>query len=217
MLEVACFVCGPLENNVYLVICTETGRCAVIDPGLETEAVLEAINARGLGVDYVLNTHGHFDHVFSNALYVATFGAMLAIHPGDLAFLRQMPQTAESWGFPGAEPSPEPGLLLEHGAVLKLGLHVLAVRHTPGHSPGQVAFCCPGHALVGDTLFYRGIGRWDLPGADYSALEHSVREQLYTLPGETLVWPGHGPHTTIGEEQRLNPYIGDGARFLPKV
>ncbi|MBA4355888.1 MAG: MBL fold metallo-hydrolase, partial [Novosphingobium sp.] len=94
-----------MENNVYLVTCTETGRCAVVDPGIETEAVLEAINQRGLGVDYVLNTHGHFDHVFSNALYVETFGAMLAIHPGDLPMLRRLPETAESWGFPGATPS----------------------------------------------------------------------------------------------------------------
>jgi hydroxyacylglutathione hydrolase len=217
MLEVVCFVCGPLENNVYLVTCTETGRTAVIDPGMETEALLEEINSRDLGVDYVLNTHGHFDHVFSNALYVSAFGALLGIHPADLPLLRNMPITAESWGFPGATPSPEPGLLLEHGTVLKLGLHEITVRHTPGHSPGQVALCLPGHALVGDTLFHRGVGRWDLPGSDFHALERSIKEQLYTLPEETVVWPGHGQHTTIGEEKRLNPYIGDGARFLPKV
>lgn len=217
MLKVACFVCGPLENNVYLVSCTETRRCAVIDPGMETEAVQEEINAGDLGVDYVLNTHGHFDHVFSNALYVAVYGAQLAIHQADLPFLRQMPETAEAWGFPGATPSPEPGLLLEHGAVLQLGRCQIHVRHTPGHSPGQVAFCLPGNAVVGDTLFHRGIGRWDLPGANYHALERSVKEQLYTLPDATIVWPGHGQHTTIGEEKRLNPYIGDGARFLPKV
>jgi hydroxyacylglutathione hydrolase len=217
MLEVACFVCGPLENNVYLVTCTETGRCAVVDPGIDTEAVLEAITQRDLSVDYVLNTHGHFDHVFSNALYVSTYGAQLAIHPADLPLLRNLRASAEAWGFPGATPSPEPGLLFEHGMALRLGLHDIIVRHTPGHSPGQVALCLEGHALVGDTLFYRGVGRWDLPGSDYHALERSIKEQLYTLPGLTIVWPGHGQRTTIDEEQRLNPYIGDGARFTPKV
>jgi glyoxylase-like metal-dependent hydrolase (beta-lactamase superfamily II) len=206
-----------LQNNVYLVICEETERAAVVDPGIDAEELLEEIARRDLAVDYLLITHGHFDHVYSAARFAEATGAALAIHPADLPLLEHLPDTAASWGFPGAPAAPAPGLLLAHGQRIRLGMHELEVRHTPGHSPGHVAFVAPGHALVGDTLFYRGVGRWDLPGANYDDLERSIREQLYTLPGATVVWPGHGQRTTIGEELRFNPYIGNGARFTPKV
>jgi hydroxyacylglutathione hydrolase len=217
MLSVKRFVCGPLENNVYVVVNDAAGCCAIIDPAPGSARVLAHVEKQALAVRYLLLTHGHFDHVFALAEFHAKFGAPIALHPGDREMYDRLPETAAQWGVPDAQTPPPPDILLEHGQVLDLDGAAITVRHTPGHSPGQVAFVLPGHALVGDTLFRRGIGRWDLPGADYHTLERSIREQLYTLPPETVVWPGHGPETTIDEEIQHNPYIGDGARFTPKI
>jgi glyoxylase-like metal-dependent hydrolase (beta-lactamase superfamily II) len=211
------FVCGPLANNVYLVVSAETRQCAVVDPGMDAEVVLNLIGERGLEVVYILNTHAHFDHTFSNAAFSQATGAPLALHPADLPLLERLVESATGWGFSGGMPSPEPQIELAHGQRLELAGEMLEVRHTPGHSPGQVAFIFQGNALVGDTLFWRGVGRWDLPGADLAQLEHSIRRQLFSLPDETVVWPGHGEQTTIGEEKRFNPYFGDDARFAPKT
>lgn len=215
MFNVITHVCGPIQNNVYLLIDADTAECAVIDPAMDSAAVIDDIERRGLSVRYVLLTHGHFDHAYAAAGFCSRFNAPLAVHPLDAAFLDQLPATCEQWGFPAATAPPVPQILLAHGQHLQLGAGAIEVRHTPGHSPGQVAFIAEGHALVGDTLFYRAIGRYDLPGSNYDDLRDSILEQLYTLPGETIVWPGHGPQTTIDQERRLNPYFGDSARFQP--
>jgi hydroxyacylglutathione hydrolase len=217
MLIVRQFVCGPLANNVYVISSEDTGDCALIDPGQDSEETLEYIRDNQLTARYILLTHAHFDHVFALAEAKQQLAVPIAMHPDDLPFLRNLPETAATWGFTGAKPAPEPDIHLAHGQVLELGDLQLEVRHTPGHSPGQVAFVGPGHAIVGDTLFWRGIGRYDLPGSDFHALRRSIEEQLYTLPGETVVWPGHGQETTIDEERRFNPYIGKGARFSPQL
>lgn len=217
MLSVERYVCGPLANNVYLLVCAETRQCAVVDPGMDAEAVLDSIRERGLEVAYILNTHAHFDHIFLNAAFCQATGALLAMHPADLPLLERLVESAAGWGCPGGTPSPRPEIELAHGQRLELAGEMLEVRHTPGHSPGHVAFSFEGNVLVGDTLFWRGVGRWDLPGADLAQLEHSIRQQLFTLQDETVVWPGHGEQTTIGDEKRFNPYFGDDARFIPKT
>jgi glyoxylase-like metal-dependent hydrolase (beta-lactamase superfamily II) len=217
MLKVEQFVCGPLQNNVYVFSSDSGGDCAIVDPAIDSAPALAYINAQGLKPRYILLTHAHFDHVFGLAEVKRQLDAPIALHADDLPMLKQMPDIAASWGFAGAPAPPQPEILVEHGQQLDLGDSRIEVRHTPGHSPGQVAYIIGGHAFVGDTLFWRGIGRYDLPGADYHALMRSIQEQLYTLPGETIVWPGHGQHTTIDEERRLNPYIGEGARFAPQL
>lgn len=217
MLEVKRFVCGPLENNVYLLIDDDSRQCAVVDPGIASDEVLSWIRDNDLEPRLILLTHAHFDHVFDLAKFKRQLDAPIAMHPADLPLLRRMAETAAGWGVPGAEAAPEPDVLLAHGQVLELGAHRIEVRHTPGHSLGQVAFIVDGHAFVGDTLFHRGIGRYDLPGSDFEQLAQSILEQLYTLAPETRVWPGHGPETSIDEERRLNPFIGDGARFQPNL
>jgi len=202
MLILKRFICGPLDNNVYVIADEASLQCAVIDPGADSGAVIEHVQKQKLDTRYVLLTHGHFDHALAVAQFCRELDAPLAVHPGDVPLLAHMAETAAGWGVPGAENAPVPGLLLTHGQVLKLGESEIEVRHTPGHSPGQVAFVYSGNAVVGDTLFRRAIGRYDLPGSDVEALMASIRDQLYSLPG-----------TTIDEELRLNPYIGDGARF----
>lgn len=217
MLKVERFVCGPLQNNVYALHDEERQACAVVDPAPHsTHEVFRWIQQHKYSLEYILLTHGHFDHVFALAKFRARSKAPIVVHPADLELVKRMPEVAEHWGVIGAEQPPEPDILLEHGQVIELAGNPIEVRHTPGHSPGQVAFVFPGHAVVGDTLFYRAIGRYDLPGASFEQLEQSIREQLYTLPPETVVWPGHGDPTTIGEEMEHNPYVGNNVRFKPR-
>jgi len=217
MLKVEQFVCGPLQNNVYVFSDEQSRECAIVDPAVGSQLALEHIRAQQLRPRYILLTHAHFDHVFALAEVKRQLDAPIAIHADDLPLLKLMPETAASWGFAGAQPAPQPELLVEHGQQLDFGEYQIEVRHTPGHSPGQVAYIIGGQAFVGDTLFWRGIGRYDLPGADYHDLMRSIEKQLYVLPGATIVWPGHGQHTTIDEERRLNPYVGKGARFGPQL
>ena len=207
------FVCGPLENNVFVLTDEATGSCAVIDPGIDCDAIHGYIERRGLKVSLILLTHGHFDHAHGAAVFAARYNAPVALHPADQEWLDRMAEICSSWNMPEPVGQPEAGVALSHGQVLELGETRIEVRHTPGHSAGQVAFIVPGTAFVGDTLFWRAVGRYDLPGSDYDALVRSITDQLYTLPDETVVWPGHGQSTTVGEERRLNPYVGESARF----
>lgn len=211
------FIRGPLPNNVYVLENTETRECTVVDPSLDSEDILDWISEQGLSLKLILNTHAHFDHIYTNGAFKAASGAPIALHPADLPVLERFVAVCNNWGVPlPAVLPPQPDILLEHGMTLDVLGQSVEVRHTPGHCPGQVAFCWPQHCVSGDTLFKRGIGRWDLPGASYEELERSIREQLYTLPDDTVVYPGHEELTSIGEEKRLNPYVGAGARFTPK-
>jgi glyoxylase-like metal-dependent hydrolase (beta-lactamase superfamily II) len=160
-----------------------------------------------LGVRYVLNTHCHFDHMQANADVVAATGASLALHPADIPLLRAK-GGANLFGMPGKE-SPPPDVELENGQILKVGTLRFEVLHTPGHSPGGVTFYLKqeGMAFVGDVLFADGVGRTDLPGGNWGRLMRSIREVLFVMPDETIVYPGHGPQTTVGREKRHNPFL----------
>lgn len=205
-LDVACFVLGPLENNTYLVWDPATADAVVVDPAPGCEAVAETVERKGLSLKAVLNTHAHFDHAAGNGLFVRRFSCPLMIHEADLPILRNMPGYASLFGF-SAPPSPEPAVLLHHGDDVAVGGASLRVLHTPGHSPGGVCFAGDGFVIAGDTLFAQSIGRADLPGGDYGALLDSIRRELFALPDETVVYPGHGPATTIGDEKRDNPFL----------
>lgn len=202
------FTLGPLGNNTYLLVDEATRDAAVVDPTFESESLWTQILAQQVTVRYILNTHGHFDHILGNAFYSEQTGAPIAVHSEDLLLIRLLSEQIRRWGVPlDPTPSPEPGILLSHGQTLPLGRTELAVRFTPGHSPGHVTFVADGQALVGDCLFAGSIGRTDIPGASQETLFHSLRTQLLTLPDETIVWPGHGRPTTIGEERRSNPFL----------
>jgi hydroxyacylglutathione hydrolase len=217
MLKVTCHVCGPLENNVYVLEDPDSLKAALVDPGIESEPVFDYIENNKLVVELILLTHGHFDHVFSLAEAKRRYDAPIAVHRAALPWLTRLTETAYNWGIAGAEPAPPPDIELDGGESLDLAGNTIQVIHTPGHSPGQVAFYTGTDVLVGDTLFKRSVGRWDLPGADWDALESSIRDKLFALPDETTVWPGHGEPTTIGEEKRLNPFLGSAARLRPKL
>jgi len=179
----------------------------VIDPGGHSERILKAIEESGLTIRYVLNTHCHFDHMGANDDIVAATGAPLALHPAELPILQS--RGGASWfGIPVQE-SPLPDVELEPGQVLEVGRLRFQVLFTPGHSPGGVTFYLEeeGVAFDGDVLFKMGVGRTDLPGGDWNTLIHSIREVLFALPDETVLYSGHGAKTTVGREKRSNPWV----------
>lgn len=180
---------GVLATNCYLVNDPESGEILVIDPGAEPERVLEGIQALGGRVTAIVNTHGHWDHLGADEEVRRATGAPLMIHEADVHWLGRADR------------------LLRGGEELPLGRHRVRVIHTPGHSEGGICLYLPGVLFSGDTLFAESVGRTDLPGGSLAALVASIREKLFRLPEETVVYPGHGPATTIGDERSLNPYV----------
>jgi hydroxyacylglutathione hydrolase len=198
---------GITQTNCYLVGCEQTREGVVIDPGGNAGRILNTVTQMELTVRYVLNTHCHFDHMAANADVVAATGARLALHPAELPIL-QACGGASLFGVPATE-SPPPDVQLEPGQVLEVGTLRLRVLHTPGHSPGGVTFCLDEDeaAFDGDVLFAMGVGRTDLPGGDWDTLMRSIREVIFALPDDTVLFPGHGPQTTVGREKRSNPWL----------
>jgi hydroxyacylglutathione hydrolase len=198
---------GLIQTNCYIAGCPETKAGAVIDPGGNPERILAEVERQGLSIKYVLNTHAHFDHTDANGAIVRATGATLALHPLELPLLKASGGAA-LFGLQ-ADPSPLPELELQDGDELEVGTLRFQVLHTPGHTPGHVCFYeqAEGVLFDGDVLFQRSIGRTDLPGGSYQQMMDSIRRVLFALPEETVVYSGHGPATTIGDEKRLNPWL----------
>lgn len=200
---------GPMENNTYLIADEQAGKAVVIDPSFESEAVLDEINRHSWALEGIWLTHAHFDHIAGIRPLVDAFPGPLPIglHPGDLDLWREG-GGARNFGLV-IEPGPEPTLLFTDGQSLQLGESTFMVRHTPGHTAGHVIFYAPAEsvAFCGDVIFYRGIGRTDLPGGNHARLLKSIREKVLTLPGPTRLLSGHGPETTVEEEAAENPFL----------
>ena len=196
---------GPIQANCFILGCEKTKEAAVIDPGDEADRILLTLAESKLNVKYIINTHGHFDHVGANKRLKEVTGADLMIHKEDVPMLEQLAATAGSFGL-SAENSPGPDKLLEDGETITFGEITLQVIHTPGHSPGGVSLYTNGALFVGDTLFYGSIGRTDLPGGDYGILIASIQNKLFGLGDDVTVYTGHGPETTLGYEKETNPF-----------
>jgi len=199
-------IVGALETNCYLVYCSETLECAVVDPGAEAERIFRLIAEKGLHPIVILNTHGHVDHVGANKDVKDKFNIPLSIHSSDSAMLESVHQF-EIGFLIGAKVSPSADNFLKDGDKIKIGKSYLKVIHTPGHSPGSVSFLGDGFILSGDTLFNGGVGRTDLPGGSWDTLMSTIKNKILTMSEETTVLPGHGPATTVGQEKETNPFI----------
>lgn len=207
-------ISGPLENNVIILQDEDSGEGILFDPSFEPGRLLPIIKSHQVSISTILFTHGHFDH-FAGLAYLLTAlkpTPKVAVHPGDLDLWRQGGGSVQ-FRIPIEFPA-DPDLLLEHGQKLSLRKHEIEVRHTPGHSPGSVIFHFPEiqTAIVGDLIFYRGVGRTDLDGGNFAALKYSIETQVFTLPPDTILIPGHGRNTTVADEMRYNPYVGTAAR-----
>ncbi len=200
------FVLAPMESNAYILADAGTRAAALIDPGIGSEHLLEALEADRLRLEYVINTHGHFDHVYCDGFFTSKTGARLLIHEADLPLLQQMPEFARHYGFSVADP-PQPHGFLRHGDILSVGDLAVRVYHTPGHSAGGVCLHVGNALFSGDTLLAGSIGRTDIPGGSYPELIASIRRELLVLPDATVVYAGHGPQTTIGDEREYNPFL----------
>lgn len=201
---------GLLQENCYILGCDQTQKGAIIDPGDNARDILRTIDAMGIFVEKIINTHAHFDHVLAvNAVKQAT-GATFHLHKDDLPMLEMVPQAAARWLDSHADPVDAPDEFLEHGQQIQVGESTLEVRFTPGHAPGHVIFIDHDGKQVfgGDTLFQGSIGRFDLPGSDGPTLLRSIREQIFSLPDEYIVYPGHGGPTQVGIEKVHNPFVG---------
>ena len=199
-------VVGPLDTNCYLLICEETKKCAVIDPGAEPDEIIRNIIERGLEPVVILNTHGHVDHIGANKDIKDRFPVPLRIHQADLPMMHGI-MASEISSWMGAKASPEPDGYLQEGDRITVGNASIEVLHTPGHSPGSVSLLGEGVLFSGDTLFCGGVGRTDLPGGSWPELESSIRDKILPLDDELLVLPGHGPSSTIGREKGANPFL----------
>lgn len=198
---------GLIQTNCYVVGCEETKEGAIIDPGGNPDRILAEVDRLGLEIKYILNTHAHFDHTDANGALVEATGAPLALHPQEHALL-EAAGGAALFGL-HADPSPAPDLDLQDGDELTVGQLRFEVLHTPGHTPGHVCFHEPNEKILfdGDVLFFRGVGRTDLPGGSWQQLMHSIQDVLFALPDDTVVYSGHGQKTTIGDEKRSNPWL----------
>jgi hydroxyacylglutathione hydrolase len=201
-------VVGPLGVNCFILGDKQSGEGVVVDPGADCELVLAAVARFGLKVKYIVNTHGHFDHVGCNKPVQVQTGAELLIHEKDVPMLALAAKTAQRYGLE-VQDSPAPSRHLTDGMVLEFGSRSIEVMHTPGHTQGGCCLYLKNQQVVitGDTLFADSVGRTDLPGGSHEQLIASIKAKLMPLPDDTVVWPGHGPSSTIGQERRTNPYI----------
>lgn len=213
MLNIKRFQVNMIGENCY-VVNDETREAVLVDCGAyspeEERKIAAYIESEGLQVKHLLCTHGHFDHVFGNAFVANRYGVQPTLHRADAPLYESMAsQVRDFLGANYTTALPPVGRYVADGDEIRFGTHVLTVIHTPGHSPGGVAYYCREEATLfsGDSLFQYSIGRTDLPGGDYRALIESLTDRILTLPDDVAVYPGHGPSTTVGQEKQMNPYL----------
>ncbi len=215
MLKIRPFVFSPIQENTY-VLYHENGDCLIVDPGCYFNAEKDELEAfitqSGLKPRMLLNTHCHLDHVFGSKFVADTWGLTLQLHEKELPLLNYAPASGLMYDMPFDNYKGD-YIFLKEGDTIRLGADELRVIEAPGHSPGHICFYSASQHFIisGDVLFNRSIGRTDLPGGDHDTLLRNIREKLFVLPDDTVVYSGHGPVTTIGEEKKLNPFLRDGA------
>lgn len=212
MLKIECLVFNPFQENTYIVY-TETGEGAIVDPGMlfdhERSRLEEKITELKVNPRLLLQTHLHVDHVLGIRFVSEKYGLQPMAHEGDTFLIDQTQSMAASFGMEVEENPPFPSVFLKHGDEVELDNAKFEVIHVPGHSPGGIAFYSAEDKvlLAGDILFKGSVGRSDLPGGDHQQLIDGIKSRLMILPDDVIVYPGHGPKTTIGDEKRTNPFL----------
>ncbi len=205
-------VVGPLQVNCFIIADEKSKEAVVIDPGDDAQDILKVIREKGLKVKYIVNTHGHFDHVGANKAVKDATGAEILIHEGDAPVLASAARQSTMFGMNPVS-SPPADRYVKHGDVISAGEVSLKVLDTPGHSPGGISLLEQGMVFTGDALFAGSIGRTDFPGGDLMTLLRSIKTNLMTLSDDTKVFSGHGPASTIGEERQENPFLNRQSGF----
>ncbi|HZH65942.1 MAG TPA: MBL fold metallo-hydrolase [Flavisolibacter sp.] len=211
MLTVQPFTFNPVRENTYLLY-NDKGDCCIIDPGCyfaaEEQELKGFIEQNKLKPVLLLNTHCHLDHIFGNRFVYKTYNLTLHLHSLEKPVLEYGPTAGQLWQLPFDNYDAEL-TFIDEGQTVRIGEEELHILFTPGHSPGSISFYSKEHKFVisGDVLFEGSVGRTDLPGGDFVLLEESIKTKLYTLPADTIVYPGHGDSTTIGDEMKGNPFV----------
>ncbi len=210
-MKVASFVMNAFQENTYIIY-DDTMEAIIFDPGCnslsEQQQIVDFIEVKKLNLVKLINTHCHIDHVLGNRFIADKYELKLEAHEGEKMMLGNQPNVAMMYGIP-YDPSPEIGVYLKEGEYLKFGNTVLEMYYTPGHSPASLSFFHreTKQLIAGDVLFRDSIGRTDLPGGNFDTLIESIKTQLFTLGDDVVVYPGHGPSTTIGYEKLNNPFL----------
>jgi len=207
MLKVKKIISGQIEVNCYVVYDGDSKKSVVIDPGEDGDKVIKEIKAGGFIPEMLINTHGHYDHMLSDILVQKEFNIPLAAYEDEADMIKDPLKNASALFVPGGV-SGNPEILFSDGEEVRLSFATFKVLHTPGHTPGGMCLVFDGFVMTGDTLFAGTIGRTDLPGGSYEDIMRSL-SKLKKLPPETIVYPGHGSQTTIANELRHNPYLGN--------
>ena len=211
MIKIKQFTFNPVRENTYILF-DETNDCVIIDPGMydsdEQNIFYRFIKDNNLNPVLLLNTHCHYDHVFGNKFVFDNWSLKPQFHKGELIVLQSIPGYVPQMGL-NYELSPEPEVFLPESGSVTFGSSVLELIFAPGHSPAHLCFYsrADNFLIGGDVLFYNSIGRTDLPGGNHNQLINSIRQNLFILPDDCEVFPGHGPATTIGFEKQHNPFL----------
>lgn len=204
-------VTGSYQVNTYIVSCPETGLGIIIDPGGAPKAILQYVSDKGLTIPFILNTHGHADHIIANEPLKKALELQVCMHEADDVFFTRPDILKIEEKQLGLAAPGKADRRLKDGDVIDVGTMKIRVIHTPGHSPGSACFLVEGNLFTGDTLFVGDVGRTDLVGGSFDTLLRSIKEKIIVLPGETKVWPGHDygemPTSTLAWELEENPYI----------
>ncbi|RME05299.1 MAG: MBL fold metallo-hydrolase [Planctomycetota bacterium] len=199
---------GIFQMNCYVVGDRVTREGVVVDAGAESGVILDMVERSGLQIRYLFCTHAHIDHVMAVLDLKRELGVPFGLHREERFWLDALPEQAAMFGLPFSGEVPEVDIELREGDTFSFGRFEMRVFEVPGHSPGHVMFLVEDKLFSGDCVFYRSIGRTDLPRCSYDLLMESITKKILTLPEETTIFPGHGPATTVGDEKKYNPFFG---------